>query len=406
MLNNTKITKLVKYFSFGISSIYFLYATIKSFLSPLGLGDENTFYKDLIYFKENGYYLSVQKGISIPYTVLNYFFDYFTKDELIAMRLSSLLILFILLLYLFIELKKIKKNIEFTVIFMLLFFVSTTGYFFFGTNDGLFFLGLIILGVETLKAILSLRPSMILFCLGLSIAISTRALVMVYFPFILLAFLVMFINNVKFNTLFLCFVIPLLFLCLINFPNFSSANFELSYDKKVPNDTSLTWPQRQYLSQLMVNEGKLPNNQRVSWEETKKYLELNGQISLPKSQLESLTFDLKLTITEFFKDFFQVVVVSTRSLGIIMLFCFYSIIVALYKKNFNLSQLFIPISLLLMVLVFSFIIISFVELRWLSAVFILSILYFNVYANNKLVNLQHFMIIILSAYFVIKNFIF
>lgn len=89
----------------------------------------------------------------------------------------------------------------------------------------------------------------------------------------------------------------------LNLPSFQQ-NGLISFDNKdSKNQMGMTWVQRQYLSQLYANEGKLPEFTHVTWKETYEYVEENGEESLPKTSLKAIFFDLSLTFKEFVKDF-------------------------------------------------------------------------------------------------------
>ena len=141
--------------------------------------------------------------------------------------------------------------------------------------------------------------------------------------------------------------------------------------------------QRQYLAQLMVNEGSLPNNNHPSWEKTDAYLTENGENSLPKRTIDGIFFDINLTVKEFFKEIYSCMFYGFRQLGLILFIPLFFLIKDVLKtKRLNVS-LMIPICLLVMISVFSLIIISFMELRWLAPVFILTIVYFSDLQKEK-----------------------
>jgi len=142
----------------------------------------------------------------------------------------------------------------------------------------------------------------------------------------------------------------------------------------------------------MVNEGTLAHNQHPSWEETDAYLEKNGVKSLPETLFKGMLFDLKLTIKEFFKDFAEVIFTSVRQTGLILIILFLQLFYQVFKRKID-WNLYIPFISFLMVSIFSFIIISYVETRWLVPVFIMTILYYTdfiqdikVWKNVSLVN--------------------
>ena len=143
----------------------------------------------------------------------------------------------------------------------------------------------------------------------------------------------------------------------------------------------------------MVNNGELANFQHPSWEQTKEYIANNGKESLPDGILNGITYNWQLTVSEFFKDFGYSVLYSFRSLGLMLLFTIGFLFRQQYKtKKIDMSY-FVPFSTLLMLMIFSFIIISYVELRWLSPVFIMTLVYYSELEEQKKI----------SKYFVLAN---
>jgi len=123
---------------------------------------------------------------------------------------------------------------------------------------------------------------------------------------------------------------------------------------------------------------------------------------------ESLFFDLRLTLKEFIKDSFTTIVFSFRqiALGLIL-----PIVLLLFPKgtySFK-SNLFTLICMAYVILTFSFIIISFVELRWLCPVFVLSIVHYGTVTSSDfkykdfITNLNNIMIILMMGYSFFSN---
>jgi len=203
-------------------------------------------------------------------------------------------------------------------------------------------------------------------------------------------------------TLFLVFMI-------LNIPSIQK-NHYLSYDnKKPPVEVKSTWAQRQYLAQLLVNEGKLENYQHPTWEETDMYLIKNGELSLPKSTFDGIFFDFKLTISEFFKDFFDVFKATIRQMGLVMPIILVFLFNQIVKRKIT-YNLYLPVINFILISIFSFIIISYVETRWLIAPFIMSMLYFSDLEWNEKINIKYFNLnylatILISIYGIYKMFL-
>ena len=360
-------------FFFRASIAGYLLLALYYFLSkPAGGGDEALFIADLQLIAKSGWSAAIHKGISIPYMILVYPLTFLVKP-VIALRGVNILLFGGLLLYFY----RVQgfKNLNFYA--LLLFFYSTVGYFLAGTNDTLFVVCLVIFMVET-HAILASNEKSSLFWWATAVVVAffTRELIIVYAPVLILALLFI-LKKRKGNVRSL--IIPALLLVLfvaLNIPALSQ-NKMLSYDKKLPpKTTTATWVQRQYLAQLLVNEGKLANYNHPNWNQTQEYLDKNGASSLPSTIVEALLFDPKMTIKEFFKDFLFISIYGTRQLGLILGIVFILLLNQFIMKRKLTVALFLPTAVLLMTTIFALIIISFIELRWLAPVFISAIVYF------------------------------
>jgi hypothetical protein len=377
---------------FQYSAILYLFVAAYYFMSlPTG-GDEFLFLSDLQLIKSVGWCDAIVQNVSIPYMLLAYPLSFIMEDY-VALKLVNVILLLLLFLY-FYYLEDVKFKSTYSYLF---FFISTVGYFYFGTNDCLFFVSLIVFFNEVNNAVHKKRIHFNLALSALLIAFFTRELFLVYVPIIIIGLYLLYNSGYRFskNTFFPVgiFVLFLLF----NIPSVEK-NGTLSFDRKnPPKGMGVSWSQRQYLAQLMVNNGSLPNGQHPSWEQTKSYLEKNGKESLPDGILNGITFDLKLTIKEFFKDFAYSMTYSLRSLGLMLLLTlFYWFRKMIREKSIDLNC-FVPFATLTMVLIFSFIIISYVELRWLSAVFIMTIVYYSQMEHQHKISKY----LILANYFVL-----
>jgi hypothetical protein len=135
---------------------------------------------------------------------------------------------------------------------------------------------------------------------------------------------------------------------------------------------------------LLVNDGKLPDQQHPSWEETDAYLLEHGDNSLPKTTSEGIFFDLKLTFLEFFKDFTSTGILSIRQTGMMFILVMSYLFYAIFKRKIS-TNLFLPFTSLFILTTFSFIIISYVEGRWMLVAYILAMLYYSdLEIENKL----------------------
>jgi hypothetical protein len=364
-------------------SVYFLFSFYYFFIIAEGGGDEILFFNDLIFIKTYGWIAAIEKSISIPYMILVYPFSFFLKGY-VALRTANILLLLLLLLYFF-KIAKIKAT---PFYFYSFFFLATSKYFFAGTNDALFFTGIVIFMTEVFYFLENKKMNnQVLAFSGLIISFFTREMILVYLPVVMLGLYFLYKNEFSFFNKKMIFPMLLFFFFMgVNAPSLK-LNDKLSYDDKTPpTEIKVSWSQRQYLAQLLVNKGELKNFSHPSWEQTQEYLKKNGPKSLPDGIVEGLTFDYSVTIKEFFKDFYYSMFFGLRQLGLILLFPFYFIIRNLKKQNILNSEMYIPYSLILMLCVFSLIIISFIEPRWYIAVFISAIVLYNQYQVEKKIN--------------------
>jgi len=278
---------------------------------------------------------------------------------------------------LFFYFKKQKKSTRSYLYAYLVFFVSTVGYFFIGTNDTLFFICCIIFIHQVYLLQKNKNWEGTVATSTLIIAFFTRELFIVYSPVLLFCIYIIFKERgwVSINKKYILTLS--IVLILINIPSVLTGG-KFSYDKKnPPENVNVNWIQRQYLAQLMVNNGTLKNYNHPSWEQTQVYVVENGADSLPNTMLKALIFDVELTVVEFFKDLVTTFFYGFRQLGLILVFPLIYMVQVLYKSRYNITKLLIPFASFLMICVFSLMIISFVELRWIAPFFILNIVYFS-----------------------------
>lgn len=136
-------------------------------------------------------------------------------------------------------------------------------------------------------------------------------------------------------------------------------------------------------------------------------MKINGEKSLPKTLVEGMLFDVKLTVKEFFKDFIFCIKYGFRQLGLVFLFPFFMIVFLIYKKEFDISKFYFPFLFITIISIFSLIIISYVELRWMVPIFIIAILYFldkveNITYGKYVQQANYCFVLLLSLYGIIN----
>jgi hypothetical protein len=389
---NQKIKKLIiPTFQLLLLFMFVINATIFLF-KPMGTGDESLFVTDLDLIFNKGWNEAIVKNISIPYMILAYPFAIFFKNY-IALRIVNVLLLGCLLCYFYYRLHDNRKAF-FNYFF---FFLCTAPYFFIGTNDALFFVGIIMFMTEVY---LLQKEEKVYFKLAIStliVSFFTRELILIYLPVVLLGCFIIYRKKMLVKINFIYPTLIFLTFVFLNIPSLKE-NGKLSFDNKSPTNTNgVTWTQRQYLAQLLVNKGEIENFSHPSWEKTNEYLIKNGENSLPRGIIAGLFLDIKLTILEFFKDFYYSIFFGFRQLGLILFVTILFPIRDFFNtKKFNLNM-YIPYALLFIISIFSLIIISFIEPRWYAPVFIMSIVFYTDLCKKKILSDT----IIMSNYFIL-----
>lgn len=396
-MNLNTCLKYVKLF-FKVAIVFY---SLISFLYILNIapykGDENYFHLELDLIRNEGWIAAIKQNICIPFMFLVYPLTTFFKDY-IALRLVSVLLTFFLLGYLY---KRVDKSLVF--IGLVLFYISTVNFFYRGTNDTLFNVSLIVFFVEVYRRLNNKSWNSTLAFSMLVIAFFTRSLFFIYIPVILLSFYLL-KKEEAFSEFKLRIPLALFFILIcFNIPSIIE-NKTLSYDNKVPpKNINASWTQRQYLAQLLVNEGKLPDGQHPSWEQTDNYLKKHGENSLPNGIINGVFFDLKLTIKEFFKDFLNANVYSFRQIGPTLIYAYFLIFLFIKNRAKDVKEYFVPISLFLTLGILSFIIISNVEIRWMAPLYVMAfVMYWNKeklgFLNNKFIVFNYLVFIALSLF--------
>jgi len=393
--------KLMRYLKIMFISFTVLYSIIAAYYflnKPAGGGDEGLFMADLALIHQKGWLVAIKQNISIPYMLLVYPLSFFLEG-FIALRLVNIILLISLLFY-FYKIEE-KKNLIFYSYF--LFYISTIGFFYTGINDVLFIVTLVIF-LNGIYRLSNNKPTSINCLLtALVVVFFTRQLFLVFLPIIFFGCYILYKSNIKFNKHIWIPIFVFIFFFVFNLPSIME-NGNLSYDKKSPPESMhVTWSQRQYLAQIMVNNGKLKNGQHPSWEQTQQYIKVHGKESLPNGVLKGLTQDYSLTIKEFFKDFVSSIFYGSRQLGLMLLITLFYLAYQAYKTRRVIIKHFVPMATLAMLLIFSLIIISYVELRWLTPVFIMTIVYYYDLEKDKrlpvkLIQLNYLVLVSFAIY--------
>lgn len=423
--NITILNFTLAYLSLAIYSLIRIYNNF-IILGP-AKGDEESF---LIVFKQylgSGFYNTNVEGNSTIHNVISSFFHLLTNHELLSLRLTSALfgVLTFIILWKF-QKKYFKLDDDFCHLAFItaLNVVVVKSFVFFGINDTI----IVFLTIAFFYLLFKIKLNdnikyyhYSLLGLILSSFIATRLMSILIFPSIIIALGLVLkkINTLRFNKnntiLITSFIV---FLALFNLPSLLEKG-NLSFHQKASGVKGVTWGQFQYLSAIEQEKGNLKHNEHVSWDQANEYLKLHGKKSLPSTIFESLTYDVKRTINEFFKDLLLLIQPFTRLLGVVFLISLPIFLIEVFNKKIFLTRVYnneIFMFSLVYTLIICFIIISNVEVRWLTNILILlPVIMFNKisktikkqknkeFLNFSLINIQLLAILVFNLGFILKN---
>ena|SRR5690554_5805101 len=335
----------------------------------LPVGDENFFLGELITFQNNGWWRAFAEGMSYPYiALLSLLVSTFNLSALFSLRLTSLLatILFFISIYFILKRQISNKPIRWLALLTITHIVATLQFYYSGINDYLFILFLLWSFEFALSYKQQNKYSYLIYAfLMLTLGWLTRPMAIMYLPGLLL---IIFWKNTSWSALFkiLRSAVPSIVLFIIVQLPAIITHKEFRFEDKNPKDLPYNWAQRQYVAQIMYEEGTLPPTDWATWEDVENYLSLHGSNSLPRSTSETLLWDIGRTFREFIKDSITSWRYILRFGGVFILF----IIPVFIKKNkFVLSgdlPFFLSVTGVYIVFLFSFIILTNVEVRWLT----------------------------------------
>lgn len=355
-----------------LKPIVLIYALVSisywMFFLAAGVGDEGLMAHYLEESKVKGYYWLIQAGnFSIPYSLLVYPLGLLVPG-FVALRISSL----IGVVFLFIYLTKVMDFKSANFRNHLLFYLFS-GSFLLGTNDNLLFCLLTVFFTEVYLVLVKRQERLPVYALiSVVTSLFTRQMAVIYLPVILAGLFLVYFRKKIFWKEYQAILVTSLFWFGLNLPSIQENGF-ISFDNKdTKSQLGMSWVQRQYLSQLSANEGKIPEFSHVTWEETYEYVQENGQGSLPRTNLEALVFDPLLTVKEFLKDFAYMIYSGFRQCGLAVVFPVFGL--GLFYKSGNKGIGYLSLSQSFLMLSISFIIISYVEIRWLAPVFLMGLI--------------------------------
>lgn len=357
-----------------------LYAKIRfglHFFSETPSGDESKYLEDILFYKENGLYLSIVKGVSITYLIFSAFVEEFVDNPLLSIRITSLISsLFFLVVTIIIERKYFRLSLNYRNVayISILYVIVLQNSLFNGINDllldffGSFVFLIIFLEMNNQEnSLIRSKKNFLLIGVFIALMICTRKMALVYIPSFL--FILILIRKtepsklvVKASYLFIGFIVVLF---LLNYPSIKE-NGKLSFDDKILK-ADVNWSQFDYYNMLMIHKGKGIRGKHVNIKEVKNYIDINGTEALPTTFYEMIFFDIKLTLIEFLHGLKSSFIGFLRSLGLLFLLglCFIKIKKGdlLIFKIKNPSNVIILFGLSFTLLI-SFIVISYIQFRW------------------------------------------
>ena len=353
------------------------------YLKPAS-GDEQSYLAVYNMFINEGFVTANIFGNSTFFNICSYVFYFFSERELLSMRLCSLffgMLSFIVLWKFIHRFFNFSQKVKWVVYLTMLNVVIVKSNVFMGINDTI----LVFLTVSFFYVLYSINTTknpvtkyFLALGLILAVSLSTRLMALIAFPgFLYCIFLVLKKQKAPIaKSVRQAGIIIITFLLAtysLNFPSLSEKG-TLSFHLKESGYKGITWSQMQYLSAIGQEKGEIEHNAHYSWEKVREYLDTNGEDSLPKTVFESIFFDIKRTVKEFFKDVLLLTIPFTRLLGPVF---FLGLLLFTYQLSFkkisirNILESHILMFFIIYVSIICFIIISNVETRWLIHILVL-----------------------------------
>lgn len=352
-------------------SLFALFLFQDIFFDPQFGGDESKYLGDLMKAKEFGLGKAISDGASITYLVTSYYLDKVLASPLLSLKVTSLVtgILMFLSLYFFnskylhIE-KPLKQHLFLWIIY--LFVIQTT--FFAGVNDILldFFGTLLFLSFFIQVKSPSLKAILMGFFIALAFATRKMAVTYIFTFFTIFMGFIFVHRSHKIFNFKNGFIILVSFGCFFTLLNIYPLirNHSYSFDDKILKG-EVNWAQWDYHNALLIDQGKQNRFTHVNIKETQKYMEENGESSLPSTFLEMIYFNPLFTLKEFFIDFFIGLKYVFRQTGFLV-FAFSFFLIFRIRKIF-LFKTSSPVDFIYVFGTFYFFLISFIVIANIQA---------------------------------------
>lgn len=377
-------------------SLFTFFLFKNNFFNPNFTGDESKYLSDLLNANQFGLGKAISDGASVTYLVLSYYLNTLLTAPLLSLKITSLIsgILMFLFLYLFnseylnID-KPLKQPLFLWIIY--LFVIQTT--FFTGVNDILLDLFGTLFFITFFTRLRNSILKVIILGLFIALTLATRKMAVTYIFTFLMVFLLVSIStknheifNLK-NGLIIS-ISSSLFLILLNIYPLINYN-KFSFDDKILKG-DVNWAQWDYHNALLIDKGVQNRFTHVKINETAKYIQKNGENSLPSSFFEMIYFDPLFTFKEFFIDFLIGLKYIFRQTGLFVL-PFTIFLIIRIRRIFHTKSItstdFIYLFSISYLFLISYIVIANIQSRWFM--FFLPIMMLLVCKDLTRLNLQN-----------------
>ena len=352
----------------------------KLFLNNGVVGDERGYLEGFELFLVEGFYAANVAGNSTLFNSVGYVFNLFIDAPVISLRTTSLVfgVMAVVISGLIVTRHTtLSRLYKFVALLTVLNIFIVSSFMFLAINDLpliAFSLLSILLLLEYQKETICIRTLFIGFGILIGLMMATRMVVITYLPAYSIAFYLVIKRRMAwkeslFNSQY--FLVPLfLVISFFHYPSLIK-NQSLSFHSKEMNFKDASWASLQYLSAIKSSDGELIGRKHVTIAETQAYVRAHGEDALPKTFLESIYFDPMFTIKEFVKDFVLLVKPMTRLIGWVLIAGIIGAVL-LFRKEKKLMPLGVMTSFgLVHMVTIAFIIISYIEDRWVLGSFTL-----------------------------------
>jgi hypothetical protein len=271
--------------------------------------DEVGFYNNFELYLKEGWYASVESGVSPLYNLCTRLLYFYNGDILLSLRLVGLISL-VGVIIAWSYFAYYILNIRGAIFGIVLLFFVTVGFsqraYFCGTSDGLFIFFMSLSIIFLFTAVHSeVKKYKLFFFSGVFFAfgLSTRELVILYSLSYFSIFAFLFFRNQYFWKSFFVWLVPFVFLVvIIHYPALKEKH-QLSIHNKDFKDINVTWTEINYLT-LLNNKDKLlygrdTKSNKVTPEDILEYRKMHGQNALPKTFGSALFWDVSISLKNF-----------------------------------------------------------------------------------------------------------